>query len=476
MHPHADAARGRSAAARQAPPVRAARAASRRRRVGQQRLRRRSRRPDAAHGREARDLARDGRKHSVPPALVRLRGDDGWLDRSGRRLSHGLGIRRRRARQPGTRRRARPESRTRVHPRPRLRPQPPSRHDDAGAVARLSVRRPPRPLRRAVGTGVSPHGAARRDERRRRPPVPREPPSPVGARGQDLSGRDDRLPLHPVGRGQGRRRRDGRLPPGVDARHGEQRDRAPGVRRHRNAAARAHLSRVLAAGGRRIPPELLDQRGAILAGHAARRGGVSDPARVEAPRGRGAPRFRPVSDGAARRRLSDRAWSRDAAGAVGGEQRLLPVDAGSGNRRAHVRGIVRARARGRGNGRVPPAARRFRRVPRRSLDRHHRRDVGARHRATFHSDPARGPERSRAGRGPEPRRHDDPQSASRRARGVSGEGHRRRGLSRARPVRNPEGRRSPHRGLAARRGRDAQGRYAGRAVVAPLQPRRLWTA
>ena len=71
--------------------------------------------------------------------------------------------------------------------------------------------------------------------------------------------RPHRVAEHPLGRDQNGRRL-GRVPPGVDAGHVQQRHRLARGRRDRGPAARPHLSGLYAAGGRRLLPELLDQR------------------------------------------------------------------------------------------------------------------------------------------------------------------------------------------------------------------------
>ena len=66
-----------------------------------------------------------------------------------------------------------------------------------------------------------------------------------------------------VGPGEGRRR-PGRLPPGVDARHGADGDGAAGLRARGDGAAGAGLPGVHAAARRRICAEFLDRRNALL--------------------------------------------------------------------------------------------------------------------------------------------------------------------------------------------------------------------
>jgi hypothetical protein len=123
------------------------------------------------------------------------------------------------------------------------------------------------------------------------------------------------------------------LSPGVDARHGQQRNGAAGGRRPGHAVARAHLPRLFAAPRRRLSAEFLDRRHALLAGHPTRRGRLSDHAGVPAStRRRHDGRVRSVSDGARRRRLPDSRRPSHSAGAMGREQRLLALDPGEQHR------------------------------------------------------------------------------------------------------------------------------------------------
>ena len=282
--------------------------------MGEQWLRRRgggARAPDGAHG------ATPGsrwapRSRSSAGSCGYVGTTDGWTDLARDfRMDWEFDVAERRQHRP--RRRARPRQRAGVHAGPRASGD--SLHHATTTLLQslgVPVRAASRAVRRAVGARVPPRsnplaGASGR----RRAALSREPQAAPGARGQDLPGRDDRLAQHPLGRGEGRRR-PGRLPPRLDARHGEQRRRPPGLRQHRDAAPGPRLPRLLAAARRRVPSELLDRRRAVLARHPARRGGVPDPARLEAPRGRRAGRLRSLSDGAARRRAisSGRARSR----------------------------------------------------------------------------------------------------------------------------------------------------------------------
>ena len=195
-------------------------------------------------------------------------------------------------------------SRRRVHSRPAFRQQPASRDDDAPAIARLPFRRAPRTIHRRSGAApVNTTRAARAGQRRRRalsttrataccsPTRTRRIP---GAMIASLSipwgeskGDEDLGGYHLVWTRDMVNSTTGLLASGNTE----------------TPLPRPHLPRVLAAARRRLPPELLDRRRAVLARHPARRGRVPDPARVEAARGRRAPRLRSLSDGAARRRV-----------------------------------------------------------------------------------------------------------------------------------------------------------------------------
>ena len=93
------------------------------------------------------------------------------------------------------------------------------------------------------------------------PSSPQREPA-AGPRRQDLSRRHDRQPEHSLGRRQ-ERRRPGRLPPGMDPRHGELRDGPASGRRHSHATARLDLPGHHPARRRRLLPEFLDRRRAL---------------------------------------------------------------------------------------------------------------------------------------------------------------------------------------------------------------------
>ncbi len=86
-----------------------------------------------------------------------------------------------------------------------------------------------------------------------------------------------RFAVHPVGRSQGRQG-PGRIPPCLDEGHGQHRHGPPRRGEHRVALARPDLPGRKPARRRRVFPELLDRRRAVLAGDPARRGGVPHPA------------------------------------------------------------------------------------------------------------------------------------------------------------------------------------------------------
>ncbi len=236
---------------------------------------------------------------------MRLRRHDGRLDRPGARFPHGLGVRRRRERQHRAHRRARPRSGTSSSPWASRFGN--SLHHATTTLCSRSASLSPQHRERfvdAVEPRLSPHWHRSR------------PASGDGGRLYHashsllLAHEDKTYPgamiaslSIPWGEVEGRRG-PRRLSSRVDARHGEQHDRAAGLRQHRDAAASPHLPRVLAAARRRIPPELLDRRRAVLARDPARRGRVPDPARLEAARSRRATRFRSISDGAAGCRVS----------------------------------------------------------------------------------------------------------------------------------------------------------------------------
>ena len=188
-------------------------------------------------------------------------------------------------------------------------------------------------------------------DRRRRPALSPQPRAASCARGQDLPRRADRLAQHPVGRNQGRRG-PRRLSSGVDARHGQQRDRPAGRRRHGHAVARADLSRLLAAADGGFPQNFWIDGDPYWKGIQLDE--VAFPImlawrlRKPAPWAASIPIrwcWRPP------RYLIDRRAGH-AAGALGREQRLLAFDAGEQYRRADLRGRPRARTRRRGDRRV----------------------------------------------------------------------------------------------------------------------------
>jgi hypothetical protein len=131
----------------------------------------------------------------------------------------------------------------------------------------------------------------------------------------------------------------------------------------------AGVPRDLAASGRRLLPELLDRRPAVLERGAARRGVVSDRACVAAERGRRPRRVQPDRDGCGGVRVSDPRRARDRAGTLGGGGRVFALDARHRDRRAHLRrGVDRARRR-RGDCRLHPGLRGFPRAAHRDVDR-----------------------------------------------------------------------------------------------------------
>ena len=129
--------------------------------------------------------------------------------------------------------------------------------------------------------------------------------------------------------------------------------------RSETALARAGLPGLHAASGRQLCAELLDRRDALLDGHPARRGGVPDHAGVAAVEGRRAGELRRLPlcrDGCG---IPGPVCADHAAGALGGERRLLAVDAGGGDLRAGVRGGPGAGARVAGARGVPGVLRRL---------------------------------------------------------------------------------------------------------------------
>ncbi len=216
---------------------------------------------------------------------------------------------------------------------------------DAVPIAGHAVRREPAAISRGMEPDVARFCAGGRRSGPARGAALRAQRQPAArARGQELSRRDDRRAEHSLGQQQ-RRRRAGRLPPGVDARPGAGRAGAARRRRRRDAAAGADLSRRLAARGRRLLPELLDRR-ATRTGTASSstkcrfrscwRGGCSQAHALGA--------FDPVRDGGRGVRVPDAGRAGDAAGALGRSGRLFAVDAGDQHRRADLR---RRAARGR---------------------------------------------------------------------------------------------------------------------------------
>src|SRR5512133_1184728 len=87
---------------------------------------------------------------------------------------------------------------------------------------------------------------------------------------------------------------------GVDAGHGEIGQRAARCGRSDNASSVAHLSRGFAAGRRRLLPELLDRRSAVLARHSARRSGIPSAPGVAFVEERRTREFPAIRDGASR--------------------------------------------------------------------------------------------------------------------------------------------------------------------------------
>ena len=83
----------------------------------------------------------------------------------------------------------------------------------------------------------------------------------------------------------------------------------------------------------------------------------------------------------ARGALPGRQRAADSAGAMGGERRLLALDAGRQYRRADLRRVLRARSRRPGHRAVPRGVRRLPRSEHRNLDRHQRRLPRPRHQA-----------------------------------------------------------------------------------------------
>ena len=117
---------------------------------------------------------------------------------------------------------------------------------------------------------------------------------------------------------------------------------------------------------------------AVLAGHPTGRGVVPHHAGLAAARSPGAGELRSLADGEPGDALPDPPRPGHAAGTLGGEQRLLALDAGGQHRRPDLRRRLRPHPRRRAHRRLPGGIRRLPRKQHREMDRDHRWGAGAR--------------------------------------------------------------------------------------------------
>ena len=216
-----------------APVVRLVRPPPRDGGVGKQRPSGGNRGQENPDRREGRDLARAGRHRSLFAPLLRIRGSKRRLDGPRLRLSDEVGVRPGHGWKYRSHRRAGPGRSPGVHDGARVRRWPPQRGDDAPRVPGDSLRPNIGNGTRTSGTGLPAYPPARKGGVRRRGPLPRELQPPSRPRGQDVSRRLHRLPVHPLGRIEERRRPWG-IPPCLDAGHGQHRHGAPRRGEHRD--------------------------------------------------------------------------------------------------------------------------------------------------------------------------------------------------------------------------------------------------